>query len=103
MRSDAAQKRSILVTHKNVSRLWLRAYPVDLARRVAEAKDLNAILPNSGKELDAIVSGEPVARWTVDLPATPDYRDHQTFIAGLSGAIMSSVFNYAVTRAFTWK
>ena len=29
--------------------------------------------------------------------------DHQTFIAGLSGAVMSSVFNYAVTRAFTWK
>jgi dolichol-phosphate mannosyltransferase len=29
--------------------------------------------------------------------------DHQTFVAGLSGAIMSSVFNYAVTRAFTWK
>jgi dolichol-phosphate mannosyltransferase len=29
--------------------------------------------------------------------------DHQTLVAGLSGAIMSSVFNYAVTRAFTWK
>jgi dolichol-phosphate mannosyltransferase len=29
--------------------------------------------------------------------------DHQTFVAGLSGAIMSSVFNYAVTRSFTWK
>jgi dolichol-phosphate mannosyltransferase len=29
--------------------------------------------------------------------------DHQTLIAGLSGAVMSSVFNYAVTRAFTWK
>jgi dolichol-phosphate mannosyltransferase len=29
--------------------------------------------------------------------------DHQTFVAGLAGAIMSSVFNYAVTRAFTWK
>ena len=29
--------------------------------------------------------------------------DHRTLIAGLSGAIMSSVFNYAVTRAFTWK
>lgn len=29
--------------------------------------------------------------------------DHHTMIAGLSGAIMSSVFNYAVTRAFTWK
>ncbi len=29
--------------------------------------------------------------------------DHHTMVAGLSGAIMSSVFNYAVTRAFTWK
>lgn len=29
--------------------------------------------------------------------------DHQTFVAGLAGAVMSSVFNYAVTRAFTWK
>lgn len=29
--------------------------------------------------------------------------DQQTFVAGLAGAIMSSVFNYAVTRAFTWK
>jgi dolichol-phosphate mannosyltransferase len=29
--------------------------------------------------------------------------DHHTLIAGLAGAIMSSVFNYAVTRAFTWK
>ena len=28
---------------------------------------------------------------------------HQTFVAGLAGAVMSSVFNYAVTRAFTWK
>lgn len=29
--------------------------------------------------------------------------NHQTLLAGLAGAIMSSVFNYAVTRAFTWK
>lgn len=29
--------------------------------------------------------------------------DHHTLVAGLAGAIMSSVFNYAVTRAFTWK
>jgi dolichol-phosphate mannosyltransferase len=26
-----------------------------------------------------------------------------TFVAGLAGAVMSSVFNYAVTRIFTWK
>jgi dolichol-phosphate mannosyltransferase len=29
--------------------------------------------------------------------------DQQTLVAGLAGAVMSSVFNYAVTRAFTWK
>jgi len=28
---------------------------------------------------------------------------HQTFVSGLAGALMSSVFNYAVTRVFTWK
>jgi len=29
--------------------------------------------------------------------------NHMTLVAGLAGAVMSSVFNYAVTRAFTWK
>jgi dolichol-phosphate mannosyltransferase len=28
---------------------------------------------------------------------------HATLLAGLAGAIMSSVFNYAVTRMVTWK
>ncbi|GLQ54507.1 glycosyltransferase [Devosia nitrariae] len=28
---------------------------------------------------------------------------HQTFVSGLAGAVMSSVFNYAVTRVFTWR
>jgi dolichol-phosphate mannosyltransferase len=32
------------------------------------------------------------------------YETRQTpFIAGLAGAVMSSVFNYAVTRIFTWR
>jgi dolichol-phosphate mannosyltransferase len=29
--------------------------------------------------------------------------NHMTLVAGLAGAVMSSVFNYAVTRAFTWR
>jgi dolichol-phosphate mannosyltransferase len=28
---------------------------------------------------------------------------HETFVSGLAGALMSSVFNYAVTRVFTWR
>ena len=28
---------------------------------------------------------------------------HATLLAGLAGAVMSSVFNYAVTRMITWK
>ena len=79
MQSDAASRRSILVTHRNISHLWFRAYPVDLVARVAAAKNLSEVLPTH-RELEDLVDREPAARWTVELPATPDYRDHQTFV-----------------------
>src|SRR4029079_4356751 len=37
MLADAAEKRSLAVTHRNLSRLYFRAYPVDLAQRLREA------------------------------------------------------------------
>jgi len=79
MRADGPDRRSILVTHKNVASLTFRAYLVDLPARVAAARDLNQILPNRD-ETEAILSGTPAARWTVQLPATPDFRHHQTFV-----------------------
>jgi len=79
MASDGPGKRSLAVTHKNVARLYLRAYAVDLVKRVETAKDYN-LLP-AWREIEEIVRTQtPVASWTVELPETPDYDSHRTFV-----------------------
>ena len=79
MKSDGPDRRSILVRHKNVAKLTLRAYAVDLASRVASERDLRDILPQ-GPELERLLTGRPAAEWSAALPATPDYLEHQTFV-----------------------
>ncbi len=79
MKSDGPDRRSILVTHRNVARLTFRAYAIDLPARVASERDLRNILPQ-GKELERILAGRAAAQWPVALPATPDYLDHRTFV-----------------------
>ncbi|RPI20402.1 MAG: hypothetical protein EHM61_27105, partial [Acidobacteria bacterium] len=79
MASDAAGKRSVQVTHRNAPRLHFRAYPVDLANRLASARDYNLLL-NSEEQWNLIRSGKPEAEWVLDLPATPDFELHRTFV-----------------------
>jgi uncharacterized protein YfaS (alpha-2-macroglobulin family) len=79
MRADGPERRSILVAHKNVSRLTFRAFAVDLPARVAAAKDVHRILP-AGDEISRILGGPRAAEWSVALPATTDFRTHQTFV-----------------------
>ena len=78
MRNDAAGKRSIQATHRNLSRIFLRAYPVDLVSAIKSSKDYN-ILPGSKETQSALDHQKPAASWKVDLPQTPDYRDHKTY------------------------
>ncbi len=79
MRTDGRDRRSIVVTHKNVGRLAFRAFFVDLPGRVAAARDLNKLFP-AREETDSILAGAPAVEWSVALPPTPDYRHHQTFV-----------------------
>jgi len=79
MSSDAPAKRSIEVRHKNLTALFLRAYPADLVRRIESARDYN-LLPRGDEIRTLVRSGDPAARWRVALPATPDYRLHRTFV-----------------------
>lgn len=79
MQTDSPGRRSILVSHRNVARLVFRAYPIDLAARIAAATDPQHVLP-SRAEMEALVERPPAAEWTVALPPTPDYRSHQTFV-----------------------
>jgi uncharacterized protein YfaS (alpha-2-macroglobulin family) len=79
MTSDGPGKRSIQVTHKNLPKLWFRAYAFDLDARLKSARDYN-LLP-AWQEVEGLVNGKkPMASWSADLPATPDFRDHRTFV-----------------------
>ncbi len=79
MAADGPSRRSIQVRHKNAEALYFRAYAVDLAASVRQAKDAN-LLP-SHREIESIVGNrEPDAEWKVELPSTPDYQFHQTYV-----------------------
>lgn len=79
MRVDGPGRRSIEVEHKNLERVHLRAYAVDLAAALTEGEDGN-LLP-AHREVERLLDrAEPSAAWTVDLPATPDLRRHRTFV-----------------------
>jgi len=79
MSSDGAGRRSIEVTHKNLRKLWFRAYAADLMKTINGAKDYN-LLPAWREIPELMKNGRPIAEWSVDLPATPDYREHRTFV-----------------------
>lgn len=79
MSSDAPGRRSLLVTARNLRKLYFRAYPVNLLDFIRSAKDYN-IFP-AWQEIEKILrERQPVAEWPIDLPDTPDYRDHKTFV-----------------------
>lgn len=78
MESDGLAARSFEVTHKNLPALYFRAYPFDLDERIAGSDDYY-LLPNYD-DFRKLVHAPPTLSWKVDLPATPDYREHRTFV-----------------------
>ncbi|MEE8138419.1 MAG: alpha-2-macroglobulin family protein [Thermoanaerobaculia bacterium] len=79
MASDGLWKRSLLVRHKNLPQLHFRAYAVDLMHQVRTARDYN-LLPGYAEVRRILKAATPAAEWTVELPETPDYRLHQTYV-----------------------
>jgi uncharacterized protein YfaS (alpha-2-macroglobulin family) len=79
MSADGPQKRSFEVIHANLPALYFRAYGFDLESRLQTARDYN-LLPNP-REMESLLATRPVvAEWSVNLPATPDYESHRTFV-----------------------
>ena len=79
MASDSPGRRSILVQHRNVEALHFRAYALDARKRVEQARDHN-LLPGYRDAPAIISSRSPAAEWRVELPPTPDYENHQTYV-----------------------
>jgi hypothetical protein len=75
MALDGSGRRSIRVTHRNLDALHFRAYAFDLERTVAGARDYN-LLPGYREVPEWLAGRTPSVAWTVELPATPDFRDH---------------------------
>jgi uncharacterized protein YfaS (alpha-2-macroglobulin family) len=79
MSNDAPNKRSIRVAHKNLEALYFRAYPLDLVATIASSDDYELLLDN--RQIQALLAkAKPVASWKVELPPTPDYQSHLSFV-----------------------
>jgi alpha-2-macroglobulin len=79
MQNDNPQKKSILVNHKNLQKVFFRAYSIDLLATIETSKDYTLLL--SGRDLETIVGNRtPADQWETSLTDTPDYRMHKTFV-----------------------
>ncbi len=79
MSTDGAPRRSIEVRHKNLGRIYFRAYALDLFEVVKNSRDYR-LLPGYNEIEDMISGLSPAASWSAELPETPDYREHRTFV-----------------------
>ena len=81
MKVDGAQKRSLQLQHKNVERVFFRAYRLDIDRALGSASpDGYQLLPHYQALKNLIASQQPVTSWSVGLPATPDLKQHATYV-----------------------
>ncbi|HEV7508440.1 MAG TPA: alpha-2-macroglobulin family protein [Thermoanaerobaculia bacterium] len=75
MESDGLGRRSLQVRHKNLTAVYFRAYPSELKLQLAGKARL------SSDEVTALIrDGRPAAAWRSELPATPDFDRHTTWI-----------------------
>jgi uncharacterized protein YfaS (alpha-2-macroglobulin family) len=76
MASDGIGRRSLQVRHKSLPAVYFRAYPADLLKTEIRYRD-----PSSSDAVRALIrDGRPVAAWRSELPATPDFDWHNTWI-----------------------
>ncbi len=79
MLTDGLGKRSIQVTHKQLPAIHFRAYRRSLLDRIGTARDYN-LFPNQREMRAIMASSRPELTWTTSLPATPDYKNHVTYV-----------------------
>jgi hypothetical protein len=79
MQTDGLERRSIEVRHKNLDALHLRAFRVDLQKRVRRGEGLD-LLPGRREIESVLQGGRPVYEWEVNLESTPDLGFHRSFV-----------------------
>jgi uncharacterized protein YfaS (alpha-2-macroglobulin family) len=79
MAVDGPGKRSIEVSHRNLGSLHFRAVKLDVEEWIGRSKDWSA-LPTT-EDMRKLLTIPPAAEWKVELPPTPDFETHRTFVA----------------------
>ncbi len=75
---DGPGQRSLQVRAKNLNALHFQAYRLTLDE-VLKAAGSEAVLPQ-GDRLKALLKGHEPVRWSLELPATPDLKEHVTSV-----------------------
>ena len=78
MSVDGPGRRTVEVSHRNLAALHFRAFRMDVEKRIEGSKDWSA-LPTSD-DMRKVLATKATAEWSVELPATPDYEVHRTFV-----------------------
>lgn len=81
MSSDGPSKRSLLLTYKNIPKMYFRVYAVDLEAALKSRRDGGNIFAMT--ELQTKIrqnSPKPILEWSVDLQPTADFAHHRKFI-----------------------
>ncbi len=79
MSADGLDRRSVRVHHRNVYGMSFRAWRLDPLATIESAADRN-LLPAHREVEELLASRQPDVQWRVELPATADYRQHQTYV-----------------------
>jgi len=78
MQSDGPERRSLELTARNLGKVYLRAWRVDVEQTLQRAE--YSLMPQD-EDVRRLIAGQaPVAKWTVNLPPTPDYKSHRTVV-----------------------
>ena len=76
MTSDGLHRRSIQVVHKNLPALYFRAFPLDLRTQAGKS----GVGVSLGQLREFLRASRPVATWRTELPETPDFESHTTWV-----------------------
>jgi uncharacterized protein YfaS (alpha-2-macroglobulin family) len=78
MQADGVERRSLNVTARNLDRVYLRAYRLEVADLLSRSDW--ALQPGSDDLRKVLTGRAPVASWKVELAKTPDYQSHVTAV-----------------------
>ena len=101
MKLDQADKRSFQLSHKNIKKVFLRAWPIDIYKEIkVNNQEANIV---SDERQEQLLKKKPEFAWTVELPDTPDFRMHKTYISPPAKALKQGAWVITASASSDFK